>query len=210
MDIPLILQQFNFGEESIPLLVPDPAHIKKQFLDGPSLPYWSQVWPAAIALTGFVLHNPGIFKEKRVLELAAGLGLPSMAAAKYARSVLCSDLEAEAMLAAKRSAEEAGLNNLRCLVLDWNNLPGDLDADIVLLSDVNYDPAAFNTLRHLIEVFLQKGALVILSTPERLVAKDFVAPLLSYCTSREQAAIKHGGTEVGVTLFVLQCLPPNK
>jgi hypothetical protein len=35
---------------------------------------------------------------------------------------------------------------MEAALLDWNALPEDLAADVVLLSDINYEPEAFDAL----------------------------------------------------------------
>src|SRR5688572_33367426 len=42
----------------------------------------SQVWPSAIALSEFIVSNQQLVHNKNILELGAGLGLPSLVASK--------------------------------------------------------------------------------------------------------------------------------
>ena len=62
-----------------------------------AFPYWSKVWPSAEALALFILQHPEYIAGKMVVELGAGLGLPSLVAAQMAASVLCTDYEPEAV-----------------------------------------------------------------------------------------------------------------
>lgn len=48
-------------------------------------PYWSKCWPSAIALSNFIAKNQALIQDKQVLELATGLGLPSLVAARFAK-----------------------------------------------------------------------------------------------------------------------------
>ena len=73
--------------------------------------------------------------------LAAGLGLPSLLAARYAYEVHASDHIPEAVELMKRSADLNGILNMKCSLLDWNCLPENIRTDILLLSDINYDPS---------------------------------------------------------------------
>lgn len=169
------------------MLAPDISAVKKAYAGGNigSLPYWAATWPSAIALSIYLQHHPEIISQKRVLELAAGLGLPSLVAAAFAHSVYCTDMSAEAMDIAARSALLNGLTNMQCACINWNNIPQDLEADVLLLSDVNYDPEVFPALLQAMQSFLQRGTVIVLATPQRLMAKPFIEQLLPYCRSHE-------------------------
>src|SRR5262245_30890889 len=97
MSLTIELQTFTIGEHIIKLCVPKREEVqtwyerKKSADPNTPFPFWTQVWPAAKALTMFVLENPRYIQDMKVLELAAGLGLPSMAAANYARQVCVSE-----------------------------------------------------------------------------------------------------------------------
>jgi predicted nicotinamide N-methyase len=204
MNFPLQLKQFNLQGQCIELFVPEPKAIQNSYQQGSIVfPYWAQVWPAAQALAGFLLNHTAYIEQKRVIELAAGLGLPSLVAARHASKVLCSDYVPEAVAIIQQSAVHNRLHNLSVRLLNWEHLPADLEADVLLLSDVNYDPTAFALQQELIQSFLQKGTVVLLSTPQRLMAKTFLTPLLFYCREQEEIAIVHEGKEVIVSVLVL-------
>lgn len=93
---------------------------------------------------------------------------------------------------------------MHCHLLDWNHLPPSLRADILLISDVNYDPIAFETLYAVLKKFLAHKAVIILSTPQRLMAKPFIERLLSHCIIRETKMIDTENGPVAITIQVLQ------
>lgn len=199
------IRHFVFRDVSVQLFVPDQSFIISQYQDGSlTSPYWSQVWPASIALSEFISNHSHLVLEKEVLELGAGLGLPSMMAAHYARSVICSDYESKAVELIKQSAQLNGLSNLKALCLDWNNLSPELKPDVLLLSDINYDQAAFEKLTSVLERFLEQETTIILSTPQRLMAKIFIAPLLTDCIQQETISTMQDSTTVSITLLVLK------
>jgi predicted nicotinamide N-methyase len=205
MSLLLQLQTVDLATASIELFVPDAMAMKEAYHEGRiEFPYWSQVWPAAKALATFLLQHPEYTRGKHVLELGAGLGLPSLVAARNAAHVLCTDHAADSVAVVKQSADHLQLQNLTTRIVDWQNLPQDIKADVLLLSDINYDPAAFNTLQKLVDSFLQQETTVILSTPPRLMAKAFVAPLLNACTWQEELMVQHHEEEVGITVMVLE------
>lgn len=204
MPFPINLQSVFLREQSIELFVPDATFIREAYEKGAiSFPYWSQVWPAAKALAEFLLQHPPYTSEKKVLELGGGLGLPSLVAARNAQRVLCTDVAPEAIEIVKRSAAHLRLQNFVADILDWQHIPQTLEADVLLLSDINYEPSAFATMQKVVASFLAKGTIILLSTPQRLMAKDFVAPLLRHCTLQEEIAVRQQEKQVAVTVMVL-------
>lgn len=194
------LQTVDLGNTVTDLFVPDEAAMKEAYQRAEiPFPYWSKLWPAAIALSKFLLDHPELIKAKKVVELGGGLGLPSLVAAPYAASVLCTDCAVDATVIARESGTQNGCTNFKTAVIDWNDLPEELTADVVLLSDVNYDPASFENLWRLVNQLLKKGVTVILSTPQRLVAKGFVESILPFCILQEERKVD----ETPVSLFVL-------
>src|SRR5258706_405498 len=73
------------------------------FDDDEFLPYWAELWPSGVALARVVsgLDLGGV----RVLELGAGLGLPSLAAAIRGADVLATDWADDAVELLRPNAE---------------------------------------------------------------------------------------------------------
>ena len=207
MLLPSILQQFFIRDKSIGLFVPNPeqltAKYKTQNITATAF-YWAKVWPAAIGLCNFLQDNLQYIKNKSILELAAGPGLPGIFSASYASAVCISDIEPAAVALAQQSIEHHQLKNVTCQVIDWNDLSNVSIPEIVLLSDINYEPAQFEKLLTVIEYLLLKECTIILSTPQRLIAKDFINRLLVYCKEQTTMNVEMDGKETGVSVFVLQ------
>ncbi|MGZ4337924.1 MAG: class I SAM-dependent methyltransferase, partial [Gaiellaceae bacterium] len=62
---------------------------EEAFDDDEFLPYWAELWPSGVALARAVGELD--VRGARVLELGAGLGLPSLAAAVCGADVLATD-----------------------------------------------------------------------------------------------------------------------
>lgn len=167
-------------------------------------PYWSAVWPASIALCNFIEQHQSSFQGKKVLEIAAGLGLPSLVAAQYATSVCSTDYADEALEVIQQSAALNQLKNLTCRNINWHHIPADLNGDIVLLSDVNYNPSDFEAVLQLIWYFLERDTCIFLATPQRLMAKMFIEQVLPFCIRRSDEAITYRGTTTMITTMLLQ------
>jgi methyltransferase-like protein 23 len=206
----LELQYITIGNTSVRLFVPRPERVRAVYLkqkagnEHAPFPYWAKLWPSAIALGEFILKHPGLLYGKVVAELAAGLGLPSFVAAKYAPRVCCSDYLPEAIEVINRSIAANNFSNVDSRLIDWNNIPGDLTPDVLLLSDINYAPQEFNTLQRVLLGFLNRGTSILLSSPHRLMAKTFVEVLLPWCTYTEEITTTYNGVTTVISVFVLK------
>jgi predicted nicotinamide N-methyase len=204
------IQKVTIGDAIHHLYVPEIVSVKGDYesrrLEDPDapFPYWARLWPSAIALSEFIAQHPTFITGKKVLEIAAGLGLPSLVAAYTAASVNCTDMDADAMELAKASAAATQLTNMHCDVLDWSDIPSGITADTLLLSDVNYEPEAFSSLLKLLTHFLNHGTTIVLSTPERLMAKPFIESLLEWTIQHERKQVFLEGQWHDITLLVLQ------
>lgn len=197
----------SFKSGNLELLIPERAALKanyEQLLQqgyAVPFPYWAQIWPAAIALSNFLDNHNDYILGKEVLELAAGLGLPSLvAAATGAKKVCASDQAEEAVQVLQQTINHNRFNNMECRQLDWHQLPNNLHPDVLLLSDINYDPVEFDILFTLLTGFLQKDTLIILSTPQRLMAKPFISRLMPWCIQQINDHVE----ETGVSIYVLK------
>lgn len=203
------LQEHQVGPIRLKLYIPDPERVKEEWNrqqqagDTSAFPYWTQVWPSALAMAKFLLKHPEYIKEKEILELAAGLGLPSLTVADKAKKVCCSDYLPEAVEAMRMSVQYNGLKNVECRLLDWNALPEELKPDVLLLSDINYDPSGFDVLHEVIKKFLEKKATVVISTPQRLMGAPFINRILQWCIYSEEVVVGHRGMNVPINLMVL-------
>ena len=192
MRLSVNLKTFSIGSLAVELFVPDIESVKTWYAkeksrdpDAP-FPFWAKVWPSAIAMAEYLERNSDLIKGKKVLELAAGLGLPSLVASKFAEQVCCSDYLADAVAVVRQSVSHNQIQNIDCAVYNWSNLPYELSADILLLSDVNYEPEAFDQLIKVCEKFLRQGTRIILTTPGRIMAKDFVSRLDAWCVKKAE------------------------
>jgi predicted nicotinamide N-methyase len=199
------LQTFQTSRHKLAVYVPEPAAVREHYKQHPAdFPYWSQIWPAALGLCEFLEMNPGYLENKMVLELAAGLGLPSFLAAHYSKWVHCSDYLPEAVALQQKTIAYNQFSNMSCSELDWNSIPDTVKADVLLLSDVNYDPWVFEKVFNTITRFLQEGTLIILSTPQRLMAKPFIERVLPFCVRQDEVVADKDGRKIPVTIMILK------
>jgi methyltransferase-like protein 23 len=188
------------------LLVPDPGLVRKKYFENQSpgieqsFPFWTKLWPSALGLAAYLENHRHIIFGKHVLELGAGLALPSFVAARYAGAVIASDYIEEAVDLMHLNIDLLHEKNLRAKMLDWNRLSEFDLAEVVLMSDLNYMPETFDPLLLVIKKILFAGSIIILSTPKRLMAKSFVQELMPYIAEREDMEI--ADTEILILILI--------
>lgn len=184
------LTTFNFSGEQLTAFIPDEAFIRSAYdkacVSGekPMFPFWARLWPAAIALCKFAMLHPDIFMYKKVLELGAGLALPSLLVCRWADAVVASDISTEAVQCMQYSIAHNHFKNVTAQVIDWSEYDHTITPDIVLLSDVNYAATDIEAVQRMITAFLSSGAVVILATPERIIARRLIDALERYIQQR--------------------------
>ena len=206
MQYPVQITQIS-AEKAI--YIPDNEQIKHIYasllkLDPTTpFPFWAKLWPSSIALLDVLKAHPHLIQNKHILEIGAGIGLPSLMMAGIAKSVQISDYDKEAVDLLQKNIEHLQIQNAEALQLDWNAIPENIQPDVVLLSDVNYDPAQFDVLIHLIEKFMRQGSTIILSTPQRIMASPFVLKLELYIKERYEAFADENGIQKEISILVL-------
>jgi predicted nicotinamide N-methyase len=206
MQYPVQLTQIS-AEKAI--YIPDYEQVKHIYasllkLDPTTpFPFWAKLWPSSIALLDVLKAHPHLIENKHVLEIAAGIGLPSLMMADITKSIQISDYEKEAVALLQKNIEYLKLQNAQALQIDWNNVPENLHPEVILLSDVNYDPTQFDPLINLIVKFIHQGSTVILSTPQRIMASPFVQKLEAYIINRHDTLVDENGIHKEISILVL-------
>ena len=166
-------------------------------------PYWAKVWPSAIALVKVLQKHPSLIRDKTVLELGAGIGLPSLLMANEAKTIQVSDYDSEAVELFRKNIAHLQLHNVQALQMDWNDLPENIDPEVIILSDVNYDPTQFESLTKLIQKFIHQGCTIILSTPQRIIANPFVLALSEFIIADYLEMVNENGVRKEISILVL-------
>ncbi len=200
---------FSFSPE-LSLTIPDPDKLKATYetllLNNTEteFPFWAKCWPSSLAMLTFLKNNDQFIANKTVLELGAGIGLPSFFAAKMAASVVITDYAAEAVELMQFNIEKLQISNAKALKLNWNDFAGEIAADIILLSDINYDEKDFESLKSVLNTYLKRGATILLATPYRINASSFVSYFSLFILEQELITVQNEGMEVTIGLFVLK------
>lgn len=94
VDMQLRQYHFRYLQHECKVLYPDEQQMRNLYetakAANPELPfpYWARLWPASIALSEFIINHENYSRNKTVLELAAGVGLPALVASAFDQSVL--------------------------------------------------------------------------------------------------------------------------
>lgn len=139
------------------------------------LPYWADIWPASVVLGDWLLTHPS---SVRTLELGCGSGLVTTSAVRSGRSVMATDYYDDAVLFAKANAilNVGKAPDIR--MVDWSSFPDDLgEFDMVLASDVLYEPRYPPMVAEAISKSLAPEGVAIVADPGRVAAPMFPGEL---------------------------------
>lgn len=170
------------------LSLPDPDQVRAAYESGESseFPYWSKIWASSFALASWLQNEPGYVAGKVILEIGAGIGLPSFIASSYASSVIISDHLPEAIQWMDLNISKLGSKNIKTKQVDWKARPLPV-ADVILLSDIGYDEEKFPEIREMIVHYIRSGSQVLLGVPIRIISASFVKLIDEFVASRSMA-----------------------
>ena len=203
------LQRVKLNTE-LTLYVPDPALIQSTYQKLVAentetiFPYWAKIWASAFAMLQFLQEQPLWIQDKIVLEIGAGIGVPSLSIAAQAHKIIISDYAPDAVAVIQKNIEHLKLSKALAVCIDWNHIPDEMIADTILLSDTNYEPAAHNHLFLLIEKFINKGSTLILATPNRLASNPFIESVSKYIDRSKNYCITEIDTRTEILVMVLK------
>lgn len=131
----LVLERPEDPEE----LIDEDAFAQDEFM-----PYWAELWPAGLALAEAL---PSDLEGVRVVELGAGLGVPSLVAAARGANVTAVDWAEDAVDLLRRNAARNDLP-LAAVHADWREFDGGFD--LALAADVLYEARNVEPLAELL------------------------------------------------------------
>ncbi len=144
-------------------------------------PFWAFAWPGGQALARYILDTPVIIRGRRVIDIGAGSGMAAIAAMHAGGlSALAADIDPLAVRAIQRNA---AVNGVEVATTTADILGEPIDADLVLIADLVYEPELATRVAAFLEAAARAGTDVLLadrSTSQR--------PPLSFSLLREYDA----------------------
>lgn len=182
---PVRKQRFVIGTEEIVLLGPanhdeliDDPRVAERFEQNEFMPYWAQVWPAALLLADEIARWDRVMdlppsQRPTVLELGCGLGLASLLAARRGYRVVASDYDSDALAFLRESAKRNAIPTLRTRALDWNKTHAQLSFDRIIASDVTYETRNLRPIAAFIHNHLTPDGFAVIADWNRTTADAF-------------------------------------
>lgn len=164
-------------------------------------PYFGVLWPASEALSQYLNDHPHVVKNKTILELGCGLGLPSLVATHLGGDVLASDYHPDVEEYYLRNARHSSLN-CKYTRLNWREDKEDIGRfDLVMGSDVLYENKNAIDVAKGLTRFMKPGGKILLSDPGRNYLQPFLEAMKTQGFTEESELIAVKDKEVFVFLF---------
>ena len=183
--------------------------LQPKFLDGfinthdvfHEFPLWAKIWQASWVLADYLAGMP-VKAKKKFLELGAGIGLVSIAAAAFGHRITMSEHNHDALQFARANALINECPRLPIVDLDWNRPQSPGRFDCIVASEVTYKKEDCQLLVKLLKAFLKPDGEVILAGEMRKSSMDFYKELENRFNISVQKKILRSDTEeVNIYLF---------
>lgn len=126
------------------------------------------LWDASIILSRWIKDNPDYFKDKEVIELGAGAGLPGIVCSKHAKFVYLTDYLENVISNMEYNIKlNQREENCKALMLDWTNLKDvplkEQSFDIIIGSELTYtgDEKIIKALCIVIDKYLKEDGIFL-------------------------------------------------
>jgi len=161
---------------------PDDLISEADFARDERLPYWADLWPAAVVLADHLLTERRLMGEvshhPRALELGCGIGLVTIAAMRAGYDVVATDYYEDALLFAARNAWRANGREPAVRMVDWRAVPDDLGTyDLILAADVLYERPHATLISALLARALSPDGRALISDQGRVALHEFLDAL---------------------------------
>lgn len=155
--------KLHLAEESLPIWQKTEEELGEMNIPPP---YWAFAWAGGQALARYLLDNPAVSADKRVLDLGSGSGLTAIAARMAgAQSALATDVDEVALVAVAMNATANGLDVETTATDLLDGGPGA--AGLVLAGDLFYERALATRMLTFIDACTKAGAVVLVGDPQR-------------------------------------------
>jgi predicted nicotinamide N-methyase len=176
----------------------------EEFLKDEQMPYWAEIWPAAVTLSHVIMEQLDV-EGRSVIELGAGVGMASVAAARKGARVLATDYSTEALRFVVYNALRNGVS-LDTGRLDWRMVRTEEKYDFVIAADVLYERVNLLPIVTAIETLLKEGGAAYIADPRRRLAEQFLDLVREngFVVSSSEMHDAEGDQTVAVTIYKLE------
>ena len=152
----------------------DAASTETRFAENEYLPYWAQIWPAAIMLIEELAEWPDdAAAETRVLELGCGLGIVSLFLAVRGHPVLATDYDEDSLAFVLENARRNAIPGVQTRCVDWNEPLSEPPFPCIVAADVLYETRFLRPVAEFIQAHLQPAGVAVIADFNRSTANDF-------------------------------------
>ncbi len=144
----------------------------EDFVKDEQMPYWAEIWPAAVTLSEFIVEELGV-EGKEIIEIGAGVGVASVAAAAMGADVLSTDYSEEALRFIRLNSLK---NNVTLCAeqLDWRCIRLKDRFDMLFAADVLYERVNLLPIVHAVDKLVKPDGCAYIADPRRRLAEQFL------------------------------------
>ena len=164
-------------------------------------PLWAKIWQSSWVLADHLAAVPVIAKKK-FLEIGAGVGLVSIAAASFGHRITMSEHNYDALQFARANALINECPRLFIIDLDWNRPHSTGRFDCIVASEVTYKKEECPSLVKLLKACLKPDGEVILAGEMRKSSMDVYKELaLGFNIKVQKKVLRSDSEEINIYLF---------
>jgi predicted nicotinamide N-methyase len=140
----------------------------------PEFPFWIKIWEASIVLADHMIQL-GLDKDKKILEIGAGMGLTGLFLGALGYGVTITDYEDEALQLLRLNAAHNNLAGVHVRKLDWTKPDLTEKYDVILGSELVYKETFIDPLINLFRAHLaDAGAVYLAHDVKRMCMMKFI------------------------------------
>ncbi|NEX13842.1 MAG: methyltransferase type 12 [Prosthecochloris sp.] len=175
----------------------------EDFVKDEQMPYWAEIWPAAVTLSEFIVNDLDV-RDKKIVEIGAGLGMTSVTAARMGADVLSTDYSGEALRFIRLNALKNNVS-LNAQQLDWRSVGCEERFDMLFAADVLYERVNLLPILNAVESLLKPDGYAYIADPRRRVAQQFLDLVLENGFSVKSYARNYmrGDHSISLTIYRL-------
>lgn len=145
------------------------------FQEDERVPYWTELWPASLALAQWLYIKQADIKDAVCLDLGCGLGFTAMIGEWLGANVLACDYELPALVNAKANTAQNGTLQPEWLAMDWRK-PAFSAGSLARIwaGDIMYEKRTIFPVLAFMKYCLAPGGKVWIAEPGRAIFNDFL------------------------------------